>query len=197
MSTEPTESSSNLPEYPGNVKQVVSNRRQYRGRRAILRGIVGGTAMAAGVMFLKPLTGRKDPAASAFRSCGISGLTYAGTCLGANYSTTCSNGCARQSSASSSTWCATSSYNSRHRASCNWTRNGEKIYISNGRHYRTWSRKDECYSGGYDGWQWCQTNCSCSTRCWSCNDGYYRLYTNSGTTLMSYYAPSICMRTTC
>jgi hypothetical protein len=175
--------------------RMSTNRPRLIDRRAVLRGLAAGSIIAAGIGFLEPMTGRRTPAAGAYQTCSISGLSFASNCLGANYSTTCSNGCARQSSASSSVWCKYTSFNSRHRT-C-----GENRTVDSSLSYHHWTRKDECYSGGYDGWQWCGTDsgsprCSCGTvRCFSCNDGFYQLF--YGGTPAGALAKSICMQSRC
>ena len=156
-------------------------------RRTLLRRLAGVGVFAFGLSVLDLLGGTAP--ANAARTCSVEDLTYRKNCAGANYATTCSNGCARTSAVNNPSFCRYDKFNSRHRT-C-----GETQTIK-GKWWDYAIRTNQCYDGVSDGWRWSGVDtggkCNCKNqRQFSCNDGYYKNDPDAA------YAPSICQKRRC
>lgn len=163
-------------------------------RREFLGASLAGAILAAGLTLLG--AGSRRVSAMAYSSCSTAGLTYRSNCGTGTYSSTCTKGCARASSVANSSFCiAPSTYQSRHRT-C-----GERVQLDQYSWRNHQIRHDECYGGGFDGWEWTGvddgSSCSCALqRRFSCNDGVYRIENSVGTPY-SGWLPSICVTSKC
>lgn len=163
-------------------------------RRSALRALVLGTAMGAGIHFLDLFGGAApaEAAPPAGGTCSTAGLTYrTDACVPASYSTTCTKGCFRDPSVASTSFCLSSTYNSRHKT-C-----GETVATPGG--FRDHAIRPNKCGGSFDGWNWERVDSGSTCGCtnypqFACNDGFGR-YISGG--VPGSWFESICQTRRC
>ncbi len=160
-------------------------------RRSFMRQALTTSLFLTALQLVDSLTTRTQAVAA--NTCSTSGLTYNSTCP-QGYGTSCSQGCATLPS--STYYCLSTSWKARHRT-C-----GERKAGPDGNYWDFAIRTNECWPGSTnDGWEWWGVDggskCGCTNQPgFSCNDGYYRLESPSGTAL-SGYSTSVCQTFKC